>query len=154
MTQNLTNINIDNSKRNSNRNRDKDDLVQTVADLEKKVRYIFKDAYTIYCDSVFKKDVFWKYTKCKDLFEFLITKHHNQNVRLNTTLTYKVLSLFSKFLHYKDFEKITKNDVMDFLNPVRKTELDDPTHKWVGTYNTRHRILNKVFQMIVQSLSK
>jgi hypothetical protein len=31
LTQNLTNINIDNSKRSSNRNRDKDDLVQTVA---------------------------------------------------------------------------------------------------------------------------
>jgi hypothetical protein len=133
LTQNLTSINIDNSKRNSNRNRDKDDLVQTVADLEKKVSYIFKDAYTIYCDSVFKKDVLWKYTKCKHLFEFLITKYHNQNVRLNTTLTYKVLSLFSKFLHYKDFEKITKNDVMDFLNLVRKTELNDPTHKWMGT---------------------
>ena len=59
----------------------------------------------------------------KIFFEFLITEHDNQNVRLNTTLTYvRIISLFSGFLHYKDFEKITKNDVTDFLNAVRKTE--------------------------------
>lgn len=41
-------------------------------------------------------------------YEFLITEHNIQNVKLNTTLTYiKNLSLFSEFLHYKDFEKIT-----------------------------------------------
>ena len=37
---------------------------------------------------------------------------------------------------------------MDFLNSVRKTEREDPTHKWIGTYNTRHMILSKFFRWL------
>ena len=46
-----------------------------------------------------------------------------QNVKQNTTLTHiKTLSQFSEFVNYKGFEKITKNDIIDFLNSSRKTE--------------------------------
>ena len=72
-----------------------------------------------------------------------------QNVKLNTTLTHiKNLSLFNVFSKYKDLENITKNDVTDFLNSSRKTEIDDPTHKWIGTYNTRHMVLSKFFRWL------
>ncbi len=83
----------------------------------------------------------------KIFYEFLIMEHNNRNVQLNTTLTHiKILSLFSEYSHYKDFEKITKDDIIDFLNSARKTETDDPTHKWIETYNTRQMILNKFFR--------
>jgi site-specific recombinase XerD len=86
----------------------------------------------------------------KIFYEFLITEHNNQNVSLNTTLTYiKILSLFNQSLSYnKDFEKITKNNVIDFLNSSRKEGIDDPTHKWIGTYNTRKMILSKFFRWL------
>jgi hypothetical protein len=29
---------------------------------------------------------------------------------------------------------------------VRKTEIEDPNHKWIGTYNTRQMILGKFFR--------
>ena len=37
---------------------------------------------------------------------------------------------------------------MDFLNSARKNELEDPTHKWIGTYNTRHIVLSKFFRWL------
>jgi len=31
---------------------------------------------------------------------------------------------------------------------LRKTESDDPTHRWIGTYNTRQMVLNKFFRWL------
>jgi integrase len=85
----------------------------------------------------------------KILYQFLITEYENENVELNTTLSHiKIISQFSKFNNYIDFEKITKNDISDFLNSARKNEIDDPTHKWIGTYNTRHMVLSKFFRWL------
>ena len=81
--------------------------------------------------------------------EFLITEHDIQNVKTEYNInTIYTLSLFSGFLQYKDFEKITKNDIVEYLNSLRKIESDDPTHKWVGTHNTRQMVLSKVFRWL------
>ena len=98
---------------------------------------------------IFKKTSSTNLQSAKIFYEFLITEHNNNNVRINTTLTYiKIISLFNEFVHYKDLEKITKTDVTDFLNSSRKSEMDDPTHKWIGTYNTRYMILSKFFKWL------
>ena len=34
------------------------------------------------------------------------------------------------------------------MNSSRKTEIDDLTHKWIGTYNTRHMVLSKFFRWL------
>ena len=34
------------------------------------------------------------------------------------------------------------------MNSARKNELEDPTHKWIGTYNTRHIVLSKFFRWL------
>ena len=83
----------------------------------------------------------------KILYEFLITEQNYQNDKLSTKITpIKAICLFNQYIHYKDFEKITKNDIMDYLNSLRKTELDDPNHKWIGTYNARQMTINKFFK--------
>ena len=83
----------------------------------------------------------------KILYEFLITEQNYQNNKLSTKITpIKAICLFNQYIHYKDFEKITKNDIMDYLNSLRKTELDDPNHKWIGTYNARQMTINKFFR--------
>ncbi len=137
MTRSFANVvNVDNVENNG--------LI--LADLEKKIRVICKEA-PLYCNSIFKKMSSANLQNTKIFYQFLIEEYDNQNVKLNTTLTHiKILSLFNQFLSYKDFEKITKNDITDFLNSSRKTESDDPTHKWIGTYNTRHMVLSKFFR--------
>ena len=85
----------------------------------------------------------------KLLSEFLITERDSQNLKLSTLLSHlHIIHFFSRYLQYKDFEKITKNDIVEYLNSLRKTELDDPTHKWVGTHNTRQMVLSKFFRWL------
>src|ERR671922_1887447 len=51
-----------------------------------------------------------------------------------------VLTKLSKFFgNQKSFNQITREDVLSFLDSLRKPESLDPLHKWVGTYNL-HRV--------------
>jgi hypothetical protein len=47
-----------------------------------------------------------------------------------------LLSKLSKFTNDKPFRDLARNDVLGFLDSYRKTETEDPMHKWIGTYNT------------------
>ena len=47
----------------------------------------------------------------------------------------KMPYLLSSYLKNKPFHKMTRNDVIDFLDSFRKPESLDPLHKWIGTYN-------------------
>lgn len=117
-----------------------------IEDLKNKVRSICKGSNSLYVNSILKK-MSTNLENTKIFCEFLIVQHNNQNVKFNTTLTYiKNLSFFSEYSQYKDFEKITKDDIIDFLNSARKNEQEDPTHKWIGTHKTRHGILSKFFR--------
>ena len=119
-----------------------------VSDLEKEIESICKGASSYY-SSLFKKMSFKNLDNAKILYEFLITEQNYQNDKLSTKITpIKAICLFNQYIHYKDFEKITKNDIMDYLNSLRKTELDDPNHKWIGTYNTRQMAINKFFRWL------
>ncbi len=39
-----------------------------------------------------------------------------------------------------------KEDILEFLNSLRKPSDKDPTHKWIGSYNGRQTILLKFFK--------
>ena len=119
-----------------------------ILELQKKVELICKGS-PFYYISLVKKMPSANLQNAKIIYEFLITEYDIQNVKLNTTLTHlKTLSLFTVFIKHKDFEKITKNDIIDYLNSSRKLESEDPTHKWIGTYNTRHMVLSKFFRWL------
>ena len=44
------------------------------------------------------------------------------------------LNRFSRYVK-KNFKDVTRDDIILFLNSVRKSETQDPMHKWIGTYN-------------------
>jgi hypothetical protein len=46
-----------------------------------------------------------------------------------------VLCRFSKYNDNKSFKQLTRADIIRFLETFRKTETQDPMHKWIGTYN-------------------
>jgi integrase/recombinase XerD len=50
------------------------------------------------------------------------------------------LKLVSRFLDNKPFKEMTREGILTFLDSIRKSEISDPTHKWIGTYN--HRLIN------------
>jgi hypothetical protein len=41
----------------------------------------------------------------------------------------------SLFLKNKSFREMTTEDIFSFLDTLRRTETQDPMHKWIGTYN-------------------
>jgi uncharacterized protein YihD (DUF1040 family) len=42
----------------------------------------------------------------------------------------------------KNFIDMTRDDILCYLDKCRKTEDEDPLHKWIGTYNIRLIILS------------
>ena len=44
------------------------------------------------------------------------------------------LPRFSDYVN-KNFKDVTRDDIISFLEGLRKTETKDPMHKWIGTYN-------------------
>lgn len=43
---------------------------------------------------------------------------------------------------------MTRDDVIAFLNSLRKTEEQDPMHKWIGTYNLYLTCITRFFKWL------
>jgi uncharacterized protein YihD (DUF1040 family) len=67
--------------------------------------------------------------------DYIIAMKREINPRLNYIKnTIQFLSEFSKSVGIeKQFEDITRDDVLLYLDSNRKLESDDPLHKWIGT---------------------
>ncbi len=60
----------------------------------------------------------------------------------------QVLSKFSKYHNNRPFKDLTRTNVIAFLETFRKTETQDPLHKWIGTYNTFRIHLMRFFKWL------
>lgn len=69
--------------------------------------------------------------------EYLQALQVETNASANyTKLTKTILKRLSEF--YKDkkaFRDMKRNDIVAYFNSLRKTDKQDPMHKWIGTYN-------------------
>lgn len=102
-----------------------------------------------YFKSIFRHLFTANQNNAKLLYDFLLAEQNERNVKLGTKTTYvKIIYHFNRFLNYKDFETINKKEILDYLNSLRKSEVDDPIHKWIGTFNTRQIVLSKFFRWI------
>jgi integrase len=113
-------------------------------ELEKKIHSITKGAYSLAFFNYFKTMISANIKNANILYDFIVSEQNYSNVKLSTRLSYiKVICLFNRYLCYKDFLEITKKDILSYLSSLKKSESDDPTHKWINTYNTRQAILSK-----------
>jgi hypothetical protein len=46
-----------------------------------------------------------------------------------------LLCRFSKYNNNTPFKAVTRANILGFLDCFRRTETQDPMHKWIGTYN-------------------
>lgn len=72
------------------------------------------------------------------------------NVEINpsksySNVTFRIISLLSKYTK-KEFKDITREDIIDFLDNLRKPEEIDPLHKWIGSYNLYLGVLIRFFK--------
>lgn len=62
-----------------------------------------------------------------------------------------ILSLcyLSKFFdNKKPYKRMTRDDILQYLNSVRKPEASDPLHKWIGTYNIYRMLFIRFFKWL------
>ena len=78
------------------------------------------------------------------------------NVEVNPSIHHRInqirtLIYLSKFHKQKFFSKMTRDDVLQYLNSNRRPEELDPLHKWIGTYNLRRTYLLRFFKWLYYS---
>ena len=61
--------------------------------------------------------------------------------------TIQLLIQISKFVS-KSFNLMTRDDIIGFLDNLRKPESLDPLHKWIGTYNLYNVQLTRFFRWL------
>lgn len=100
-----------------------DDVI--IIDLEKNIQSLTKGvASSHYYNSLFKKMSLINLQNATILYEFLQYKHNIQNVKSSTiSLHIKAICLFNKYLGYKDFEKITKENIITYLSSLKKKRI-------------------------------
>jgi integrase/recombinase XerD len=81
---------------------------------------------------------------------YIIAFKHEVNPRASyIKYTIQFLAGLSKTIGVeKRFEDFTKDDVLLYLDNCRKPEHEDPTHKWIGSYNTKLVILIRFFKWL------
>jgi hypothetical protein len=82
----------------------------------------------------------------------------NTEIRLSTSYRKDIIQLLTKFARFHannsvakhdfNFKEVTRNDVINFLNSLRKTDEEDPLHKWIGTYNIYRVHLLRFFKWL------
>jgi integrase len=84
---------------------------------------------------------------------YIIAFKHEVNPRPSyIQYTIQFLSELSKIVGVeKRFEDYTKDDVLLYLDSCRKSESEDPMHKWIGSYNIKMVILIRFFKWLYYS---
>jgi integrase len=82
--------------------------------------------------------------------DYIIAEQTQMNIKESTKEgKIKVLTWLSNyFQNTKLYRLMTKQDILEYLNNLRRPVSEDPTHKWIGSYNSRQMIFNKFFRWL------
>lgn len=82
--------------------------------------------------------------------DFIIAEQNELNIKKSTkeTKIKKIVHLSKYFQHQKTFYDTTKADILDHLNSLRKSHVEDPSHKSIGTWNARKMLFLKFFRWL------
>jgi integrase/recombinase XerD len=81
--------------------------------------------------------------------DYALIRKTEQNLSENyRSTTLSELIVFCKALRNKPFSKITRDDILSYLDSLRKPESIDPLHKWIGSYNLKRECLAKFFKWL------
>ena len=84
-----------------------------------------------------------------DIIDYL----HSFKNEINPSLSYQVIVIrvligISKFHNHKLYKEMVPDDILLYLNSLRKNETIDPLHKWIGTYNIYRMHLRRFFKWL------
>ncbi len=118
-------------------------------DLLRKIDAITQDVSKPYYRNVLKKLARINPENANIIYEYIIAEITEINIKPSTKEgKIKVLVWLSNYHNGKSFNEMTKNDILSYLNVLRKLQSDDPSQRWIGSYNGRQIILNKFFRWL------
>jgi integrase len=94
---------------------------------------------------------------CEENVSTIIDYIQAMRIEINLSDSYRsinivVLCKFSQFVtrdrNNKVFKTMTREDILSFLDSFRRSEIADPMHKWIGTYNLYRMTLSKFFKWL------
>jgi hypothetical protein len=109
------------------------------------------DLITAGANPFLKEHLLTKVTRenCLTIINYVLAMQTETEVseyyRINTVLNLKKLAEFYKT---KSFSKMTRQDIVEFLDRLRKPESVDPLHQWIGTYELTRVTLLRFFKWL------
>jgi integrase/recombinase XerD len=72
---------------------------------------------------------------------------------INLSKGYKILIMWilTKLSHFhkdKPFVNMKREDIIAYINSLKKSETQDPMHKWIGSYNLYLMCINRFFKWL------
>jgi hypothetical protein len=119
-------------------------------ELERKINSITKSLSKPYFNKILKKLSTTNLENANIICDYIIAEQTEINIK-DSTKEGKIKILVWLSNHFQDkksYRNMTKNDILSFLNTLRKSPIEDPTQKWIGSYNGRQMILNKFFKWL------
>jgi integrase/recombinase XerD len=103
-----------------------------------------------FCELVLKDRSRLSKENALTICEYIIAMKREINPRLSyKKYTIQFLSELSRAVGIeKKFIDMTRDDILCYLDKCRKTEDEDPLHKWIGSYNTKLAILCRFFKWL------
>jgi integrase/recombinase XerD len=87
-------------------------------------------------------------TNAATIVDYVLAYKHEKNPS-ESTLTNAVLYL-GRFVRQvrKGFQQMTRDDILKYMDSFRKSETEDPLHKWIGTRNLFRIIVMHFFKWL------
>jgi integrase len=84
------------------------------------------------------------------IIDFVINELKREN---NASVSYVRINIYAiaelvKHSKKSDLRKFTKEDILSYLDSLKKTETQDPMHKWIGTHSLHRIIIIKFFKWL------
>jgi integrase len=133
-----------------NNNNDLSSSSSNDLELERKIDSITNGLSRPYFNKILKELAKKNLENAIIICDYIIAEQIEINIQ-NSTKESKIKVLTWLSNHYQDtksFRNMTKHDILDFLNKLRKPAIEDPTRKWIGSYNGRQIILTKFFRWL------
>ena len=118
--------------------------------LHRKIASATEGFATKFCELVLKDRNRISEENALTICDYIIAMKREVNPRLSYKRnTIEILSELSRDVGIENkFIDMTRDNVLCYLDKCRKTENEDPLHKWLGIYNMRLVMLSRLFKWL------
>lgn len=102
--------------------------VDTCLELSKRIDLITHDVSRPYFNTILKKLAVQNFENASIICDYIITEQTEMNIKQSTKEgKIKVLVWLSNHNSHKSLKDFTKNDILSYMNAIRKSTIKDPT---------------------------